>query len=64
MKKTQGSFTAKELKDWSVFCDGKGTEATWMPARPYHLWTIARIKQAFDVLFMKADAVYWEEDKK
>ena len=54
-----GSYTPVEIIKWgsetSTELNGK-----WIPARPIPFQSlITRIKQAWDVLTYKADALYW-----
>jgi hypothetical protein len=32
-----------------------------VPARPITFWTMHRFRMAWDVIFMKADALYWDD---
>ena len=58
MKKTLGSFTAKEIMEHNTTSGSE--DGKWTPARPYQLWYIGRLVQAWHVLTLKADALYWD----
>lgn len=52
-----GAYTPTDIMNWDCSTE---IEGRWVPARPlpfYSFWN--RLKQAWDVLRYRADALYW-----
>ena len=62
MNKTFGSFYADEIVKMKAIVLVKDS-SSWVLMRPFQFWTFTRIKAAWHVLTMKADAVYWKDGK-
>lgn len=57
-----GAMTPKLVVDTAAHCQTEISPGHWIPARPIPYYSfIDRIKQAWDVLTYKADALYWGE---
>ena len=59
-KNPMHGYSAKQIIQMNVIAQSK-VNGEWVPARPIQFWTIARIKSAWHVLTMKADALYWND---
>lgn len=60
-----GAFWADSIAAWVGDVYKKGLDGNWYLARPLPYYSLrARLKQAWDVLTYKADALYWLIDFK
>jgi len=57
-----GAYTPKKLYETIKNGPQAQVDGQWIPARPEPYWSFKeRLRQAWDVLTYRADALYWKE---